>query len=280
MGRFTAISILAALLAFVPCLADEDPPPPVDLPAAGPDVVTSPVNPAREPIDRGRRRLFQRFVEDAAIVPGGWIEGQYSFENLPDENRHFAGARIAFKVVRDLEAGMRLGYELINPDHGSRASGASDIDLYAKYRFPGSRGRFAAGALFKAPVADEGKMLGTGKSDLEIFGAYRADLEAVTLVANAGFRLNGDPSPPLQPARNSYLAGGAVLLPATPSVTFVVEGTLETTRVAGGSDDARLTVGLEVLGHGGKGGFRAAVGLPLSDGAPDGQLLVGAFFTY
>jgi hypothetical protein len=280
MARLTTSSILTVLLAVASCAAADEMPSPGDPADPGPAAPTARLVAANQAIDRGRRRLFQRFVEDAAIVPGGWIEAQYSFEDLPDGSRHFVGPLIAFKVARDLEAGMRFGYLFINPDGAPRASGVSDIDLYAKYRFKGTHGRFAAGALYKAPTADEGKLLGTGKSDLEIFGAYRADLEAVTLVANAGFRLNGDPSPPRQAAKDSYLAGGAVLLPATPSLTFVVEATLESKRAAGGSDDARLILGMEVLGHGGKGGFRGAFGLPLSSGAPDGQLLVGAFYTY
>ncbi len=241
-------------------------------PAAAPAGKTSP--------DRDWRRLFQRFVEDAAVTPGGWIEGQYSYENLPDESRHFAGPLIAFKAIKDLEAGLRFGYLNINPDIGSRESGFSDIDLYAKYRLPGGRGRFAFGALVKAATADETKGLGTGKPDLEVFGAYRVDLDAVSLVANVGARSNGNPDPPLPSARDSYLFGGAIVLPVTPAMSFVLEGTFESARKEGAKDDARLTLGTQIFGYQKRGGFRAAVALPLSSGAPDEQIIVGGFLTY
>ena len=230
--------------------------------------------------DRGNRRLFQRFVEDAAITPGGWVEGQYLYENLPDGARHFAGPLLSFKVVTDLEAGMRFGFLHLRPDACPTESGLSDVDLYAKYRLPGGRGRFALGGLVKAATADEAKGLGTGKTDVEAFGAYRADLEAVTLVANAGIRFNGEPDPPAPSARDSILFGGAIVMPATPTVSFVVEATYESKRRVGGRGDARLTAGLQVFGPQRRGGLRGAVAFPLSDGAPDLQMLLGAFLTY
>ena len=238
--------------------------------------------------DRGNRRLFQRFVEDAAITPGGWVEGQYLYENLPDGARHFAGPLLSFKVVEDLEAGMRFGFLHLRPDAGPTESGLSDVDLYAKYRLPGGRGRFALGGLVKAATADEAKGLGPGKTDVdqgnvEILsdGVWRrADLEAVTLVANAGIRFNGEPDPPAPSARDSILFGGAIVMPATPTVSFVVEATYESKRRVGGRDDARLTAGLQVFGPQRRGGLRGAVAFPLSDGAPDLQMLLGAFLTY
>ncbi len=232
------------------------------------------------PPERGARRLFQRFVEDAAVVPGGWIEAQYRYENLEDGGRHFAGSLIAFKVIDDLEAGLRFGFVDVTPDSAPDSSGLSDLDLYAKYRLPGGRGRLAIGAVLKAPTADEQEGIGTGKRDVEIFGAFRADLEAVTLVANLGYRFNGQPDPPLPETEDTLLVGGAVLLPATPALTFVIEGTYESRRLDSGKADGRLTVGLQHFGEGGQGGFRGALGIPLSDGAPDYEILLGAFFAY
>ena len=230
--------------------------------------------------DRGARRLFQRFVEDAAVTPGGWIEAQYRYANVPGASRHDAGPLIAFKVVENLEAGLRFGYADVNSDSGAGGSGLSDIDLYAKYRLPGGRTRLAFGTLLKAATADEGEGLGTGRTDLELFTAFRADLEAVTLTWNAGVRLNGSTAPPVPETENSLLLGAAILMPATGRVTFVVEGTYESGRFEGAEDDARLTVGLQSLGPAQRGGFRAAIGVPLSDGALDYEILAGAFLTY
>ncbi len=230
--------------------------------------------------DRNDRRLFQRFVEDAAVSPGGWIELQYRYDNLEEGSRHLLGPVVAFKIVDDVEGGLRFGWQDVNPDAGMNESGLSDIDLYAKYRFPGARARSAVGALLKLPTADEEKGLGTGKQDVELFAAWRADLEAVSIVANAGVRFNGDPDPPLPPTDDSILLGGALLLPATPGLTFAIEATYETERFEGAGSDARLTLGAQARGRGGRGGLRGAIAFPLSDGAPDYEVIVGGFLTY
>jgi hypothetical protein len=229
--------------------------------------------------DREGRRLFQRFVEDAAIVPGGWIEGQLIYTNLPRGDRTFAGPLIAFRMAPTLEAGLRFGWLDVDPDSGRGGSGFSDVDLYLKYRLPrGGVHRLAFGALIKAPTADDEEGLGTGETDVEIFGAYRADLPAVTLVLNAGARYNGDP--PVAETENSILFGGGVLMPATPRLTFIIEGSYETERFEGGEDDGRLITGLQLMGRGRRGGFRGALALPLTDGAPDYEIIFGALFTY
>ena len=230
--------------------------------------------------DRSDRRLFQRFVEDAAVSSGGWVEMQYRYENLENGSQHLLGPLVAFKIVNDVEGGLRFGWQDLNPDSGPNESGLSDIDLFGKYRFQGRRARAAVGALLKLPKADEAKGLGTGRQDVELFGAWRADLEAVSIVANAAIRFNGNPDPPLPPTDNSFLLGGAILLPASPQLTFVIEPTYETERFEGASSDARLTLGFQARGRQGRGGLRGAVAVPLSDGAPDYQVIVGGFLIY
>jgi hypothetical protein len=231
--------------------------------------------------DRNARRLFVRFVEDAAVVPGGWVEGQYLYQNLEAGSRHFAGPLIAFKVVEGVEAGLRFGYVDLRGGQGPDGAGLSDIDLFLKYRLPGKgASRVAIGALLKAPSADEAEGLGTGEPDLEGFVAWRADLEAVTLVASAGARFNGQPDPAFIDTEDSVLLGAAVLLPATERVTFSVEGTYETERLEGDDADGRLTLGLQAFSRRRQGGFRGAVTLPLTDGAPDTELFLGAYLTY
>jgi len=236
--------------------------------------------PGRSLAERNERRLFQRFVEDAAISTGGWIELQYRFDNLQDGTQHFLGPLVAFKIVNDFEGGLRFGWQDVNPDSGPNESGFSDIDLYAKYRFPGNRSRTAVGGLVKLPKGDEEKGLGTGKEDFEVFFAWRADLDAVSIVANVAARYNGNPEPPLPSSSNSALVGGALLLPVSARETFVIEATFETERVEGATNDARLTLGLQHRGRQRKGGLRGAVAIPLSDGAPDYQVIFGVYATY
>ena len=230
--------------------------------------------------DRNDRRLFQRFAEDAAVSTGGWAEILYRYTNQANGSEHVLGPLVAFKIVNNIEGGLRFGFKDVNLDPGSGGSGLSDIDLFAKYRFPRGRGRAALGALVKVPAADEEDGLGTGKSDLEVFAAWRGDLEAVSIVANAGARFNGDPDPPAAPTDNSLFFGGALILPASPTLTFVIEGTYETERFEGASDDARLTLGVQSRRAQGRSGFRGAVAIPLSDGAPDYEAILGAFLTY
>ena len=245
---------------------------------------------ARQPVGRGisgsedrdARRLLQRFVEDAAIIPGAWVEGLYVYQNQPGSNSsHFIGPLIAFRVVPNVEAGIRFGFLKQGSDTMPDGSGLSDIDLYAKYRLPGTgRGRAAIGALFKAPTGDEEKGLGTGKADIEIFGAWRADLEAVTLTANAGVRFNGNPDSPLEESEDSILLGAAILLPARSNLTFLIEATFESERTEGGESDARLTLGAQGFGLGRGSGLRGGLSIPLRDGAPDYELIFGAAFVY
>ncbi len=264
-GRLRAAAILASMvLASVPVSAQ-----------------TVSRGPSSMGADRGDRRLFQRFIEDAAVVPGGWIEGQLDFQNLPDDSdRLFIGPLIAFKISDEIEAGLRFGFLRVDDDSGPEGSGLSDIDLYAKYRFPAWRGQAAIGALLKLASGDEEDGLGTGEKDLEIFTAWRADLEAVTLTANVGVRLNGSPDPPVPRTEDSLLLGGALILPASSGLSFVIEATYESERFKHADPDARLTLGFQSLRGDPGGGFRAALAIPLSDGAPDYELIGGAIFVY
>ena len=249
--------------------------------AIGPAAAQTPPGSGRKNTsDRNERRLFQRFVEDAAVSTGGWAELQYRYTNFSNGSEHFLGPLVAFKIVNDVEAGLRFGFRDVNPDPGSGASGLSDIDLFAKYRFPGSKGRAALGILAKVPTADEEEGLGTGKSDFELFGAWRADLEAVSIVANAGVRWNGEPDPPLPPTDKSVFVGGGFILPASATLSLILEATYETERFEGASDDARLWLGVQSRRKQGRTGLRGGVAIPLSDGAPDYEVLLGLFLTY
>jgi len=249
------------------------------MPAAGPIAAQTAGGPA--PADRDARRLMQRFVEDSAIVPGGWAEGQFAYADLPDDDSRWSiGTLLAFKVTEQMEAGLRLSYLSVDADPLPEGSGLSDIDLYAKYRFHGGAGRCALGGLIKAPTADEEEGLGTGKVDVEGFFACRADLQAVTLAGNLGARYNGDPDPPLPAANASVLAGGALLLPVGAQITFLIEASYESERLDGAGSDARLTLGFQGVAERPGFGLRGGVGLPLSEGAPDYEVLFGAVYLY
>ena len=130
------IAVLLFLLlpaAAVPGLCQSPPP-------GAPDADPPGSLPAKRNLgDRNDRRLFQRFIEDAAVSSGGWAEMQYRYDNLRGGKDHFIGPLVAFKVVTDVEAGLRFGWLDFRPDTGPNGSGLSDLDLYAKYRLPGGR---------------------------------------------------------------------------------------------------------------------------------------------
>lgn len=231
--------------------------------------------------DRDARRLFQRFAEDAAIIPGGWMEGFLSFEHFESGvERVFLEGQFAFNIAEDNEMGLRLGFEwLDDDDSGFDGEGIADIDVWFKHRFAGSS-PCAIGGLLKLPTADEDEGLGTGKADFEFFGACRANLEAVTFTANAGARYNGDPDPPFPDSDASLLAGVGAIFPVGREISIVLEGSYETERLDGVGSDGRLTIGMQGVATRPGFGFRGAVALPLTDTAPDYQVFFGAVYLY
>ena len=159
--------------------------------------------------DRDSRRLFQRFAEDSAIIPGGWLEGQLSFEhiNSGSERAHLDGL-FAFSVGETNEAGLKLGFQWFNADDPDPdGSGIDDIDLYFKHRLKNGASHCALGGLMKLGIANEDEGLGTGKTDVEGFAACRADTRAATFTGNLGARYNGQPDSPLPDSEVSILAG-------------------------------------------------------------------------
>jgi len=247
--------------------------------AVSPLAAQAPGAPAE--VDRDGRRLFQRFAQDAAIIPGGWIEGVFDYQNQTDgAERFFAGGQFAFRLGERAEAGLLLGWAKQDSGDGPHGSGLDDIDLYGKYRFRGAGGRCAAGGLVKVATGDEAKGIGTGAMDVEGFFACRGDFAAVTLAGNVGARYNGDPDAPLPQANASMLAGGAIVIPAGVRTTFVIETTWESERLDGAGSDARLTLGYSGAGPEPGFGLRGAVALPLADGAPDYEILFGAVWVY
>jgi hypothetical protein len=245
------------------------------------ETAAQPAPAAARPTTRDTRRLFQRFAEDAAIVPAGWAEGQFVYTNLSDSGTHqFLGAQLAFRLTDQAEAGLRLGWENLDASDAPDGSGLADIDLYGKYRFHGGAGHCAIGGLVKAPTADEDKGLGTGSADVEVFGACRADLKAASATANAGARYNGSTDAPLPDSQASVLLGGGLLIPTGQRATIVIEATYESQRFDGAGSDARLTLGMQWSPPAPGLGFRGAVALPLSDAAPDSQVLFGAVWLY
>ena len=287
-------ALLALLAAASPARAQEPEyvPPPQDFGAQGTPPPATPQQPPpaqnqaapRTPAQpqRDAQRLFQRFAEDAAIIPGGWVEGRFSWEHFDGGgDRFLLGGLLAFRVTEGVEVGLDFGYENVDlKEFDLSGSGLSDIDLYGKYRLSGGTSPCALGGLVKIPTADETKGLGTGALDVEGFAACRADLSALTLTGNLGARYNGSPDAPFPDSQASVLAGAGLIFPVGRRMSFVLEGTWESERLDGAKNDARLTLGVQ--GNPVRPGWalRGAMALPLNDSALDYQGLFGAVYIY
>jgi hypothetical protein len=286
------LAVVALLAAGAPALAqDETVKPPDDFgagqapspPPQPPQQVAPPpsAKPGQQP-QRDAQRLFQRFAEDAAIIPGGWVEGRFSWEHFEGGgDRFLLGGLLAFHVAEGAEVGLDFGYEDVDlKDFDLSGSGLSDINVYGKYRLNRGTSPCALGGLLKVPTADEKKGLGTGVLDAEAFAACRANLSAVTLTGNLGARYNGNPDPPFPDSRASVLAGAGLIVPAGKQMSFVLEGTWESERLDGAKNDARLTLGVQGNPQRPGWALRGALALPLNDSALHYQGLFGAVYLY
>jgi len=225
-------------------------------------------------------RLFQRFIEDGAVIPGGWVEGQARLQFFDDGEAVSLSPIIAFNVAEDIELGGRVGLLSYNPDPGGTETGFTDMDLYGKIRLTMQPTQFALGVLLKLPSGDEKKstLHGTGEMDVAFFGGVRHDFKSLTFVASGGFRINQDPEPgavvPGLPASAvpegelSLQLGVGLIVPFTPKLSGVAETSFETERIDGAGSDFRVTLGSEYRA-GESFGMRFAAAGGIGDAAPN-----------
>jgi hypothetical protein len=231
-------------------------------------------------------RLFQRFAEDGAIAPHVWLEGQGRWQTNTRffgdlESDRWAGlAVLGLGLTEELEMGLRIGVLQVDPDSGASENGISDLEVHVKYRLDELPASIVVGGLVKLPTADEEHGLGTGKVDLEGFGAVRKDLGHVTLIGNGGLRINQDPDVEGEiDGEMSILLGGGMIIGLTSRVYNSWEITYESKRYEGGAGDSRLTPGI-MWRVGNRGLVRGAIGIGLSDGAPDFDGIFSVALTY
>jgi hypothetical protein len=237
-------------------------------------------------------RLFLRFVEDAALVPSYWLEGQARWQTntgafgadegaASEANTLSATGVFAMNVAEDFEFGGRIGLAHRDPDDGSGETGLTDMDLWGKVSVATDPMAFSVGLLVTAPTGSEDKFLGTGETNVEFFGGVRKALGRVTLAGNLGMRINQDADfdeVELE-GQNSLLGGAAVLVEATRNVGLILEYAVESARYEGTGTDARLLGGFDwsvseqFLVRGGVAGG-------LSNGAPDVELIGSAAWLF
>jgi len=232
------------------------------------------------PSAASNHRFFIRFVEDAALTPSFWLEGQGRWQTntagfVEDGDGSEAtlfstGGIFAMNIAEDFEFGARLALAHRDPDDGSGESGLTDTDIWGKLSIVSDPVSVSVGLLLTLPTGSEDDFLGTGETNVEFFGGLRKDWGKVTLAANAGFRVNQDADlgDLALEGQNSFLAGLGLIIPATQRLSFTIEYALESERYEGAHNDARLLGGFDwTMGEHFQ--IRGAAGGGLSEGAPD-----------
>lgn len=229
----------------------------------------------------GNHRLLDRFVEDGAIVPRGWIELRAAYADYQQGGRDLAaGAIAAFRFGRDVEAGFIGGVIDRRRSAGTPLFGAplprdvdgaglADLALYGKYRVFSGPLDLAVGGRVIVPLADEEAGRGPGVFQYEAFTGMRKTWPRVTLIGSAGVAGRGDSkSPGTAEGRSSVKLGLGTLVPLSLLWTMMGEVAYESARFEGEGSNARVLVGLDwrptkfLAARGG-------AGAGLTDGAAD-----------
>jgi len=227
----------------------------------------------------GADRLFQAFVEDAAIVPTQWWEGQIVFFDGPDPlDSTVAMVVAAIQPRQGLEFGGRVGFGNTDaPASLPDGSGATDLDLWGKWHLGSTtQSDFTVGLLLTIPTGDDTAGLGNDSFGAAIFGALRHGLNNAIFTAHAGLRFNEDGmilGIPLD-GTTSGIVGVGIIVPLADRLSVVGEANVESERFEQLDSDFRLVGGVNWRTSN-RGTLRGALTLGITDGAPDAQLILG-----
>ena len=250
-------------------------------------------------------RLIEGFFYDPAIA-NQWWEAQFRVQNgafppIQDADGMKLGGVVAINVFKNVELGGQVFWADYDLDHSftqngntfDGESGATDLDLFGKYRFMDGDFQFAVGGELTLPTGSEDDGLGTGAVTPAIFGAVRGDLSSnqtgtFTGVAHLGFRFNGDPEffgSDAFDGKTSVFVGAGVLVKLNDTFGWTAELNMETERFDvdnsnfEGDSDIRLTGGAHWdfrKNHLLRGG--ASFGL--ADGAPDFEVIASYVYHF
>jgi len=228
-------------------------------------------------------RLFLGFAEEASLVDRQWWEGQLEFQDGDLADATILRGVAAFQPWDDFEVGGKVGFgdtdaNGLTPD----GSGATDLDLWGKFHFGNRDGNeYAAGVTLIVPTGDDTAGLGLDAFSAGGFLSMRRQMKGWTFNGNVGLAFNDDGQVFGMglDGETSFTVGAAGLIPIGDRTTFVGEARYQSERFDGFDSDTRILGGLNF--HVTDGGlFRVALGLGLSDGAPDAQLIAGYASTF
>jgi len=239
---------------------------------------------APKPGSSGTDRLFLGFAEEAAGVPGQWWEAQLEFRDGGPIDATILRGIVALKLFDRMEMGGRVGFGSTDAPHGGEdGSGATDLDLWAKWNlgnFDGATDVFAGG-LVTVPTGDDTAGLGFDAFDIEGFAGIRHRLDTVILAGHAGLRVNGDGQigGTELDGNTSVLIGGGVLFPLADQLTLVGETLIQSERYDDTDTDWRVLAGANWRPWN-RGMLRGGISVGLTDGSADAQLFAGYAYVF
>jgi hypothetical protein len=241
------------------------------------------------PATSGSDRLFLAFIEDAAVVPNQWWEGQLEYidgsvDGLAVDAFLLRGV-VAFQPWDRWELGARLALGSTDTPSGlPDGRGATDLDLWGKYYLgrTSERTEFSAGGVLVIPTGDDSAGLGTDAFAFTAFGAMRQRFQGFILSFNIGAQFNQDGQIfrdfQLE-GKTAPIVGAGVIIPSSDRISWVGEFRYWGERFDGADSDTRLLGGINWRVQN-RGMFRGAIGVGLSDGAPDFQITAGYAFNF
>jgi hypothetical protein len=224
-------------------------------------------------------RLFLAFVQDAAIAPSQWWEGQFEYQNGGSEipvDAWIVRGVFAFQPIHNLEVGGRLGLGNSNTPPGyDGGTGATDLDIFGKWMFLNAADHldFSAGAVVTLPTGDD--------TAFQAFGAMRYRMDGAIIGGHIGARYNGDGEflgADIN-GKSSFELGVCALFPLANEVTITAEAQIETSRFEGVDSTANLVGGVDWNAFR-RGVLRAALAAGLTDATPDFRILLGYAYTF
>ncbi len=239
----------------------------------------------------GDDRLLTQFVKDGEVVAHSWLEGRIDFQGWDEGDRAALGGLLAFTFASDFEVGVTFAGMWVDPDGSGSDEGFSDTQVFGKVRLIEKPVVLSVGTVISLPTGDEDDGRGPGAGEREVFGAIRRAYRPMTLVANAGFRVNQDADVDLLPGgfpsggssgetegKVSFRLGAGLIFLHGERWSSQVELSFETKRYQGHDSDLRFTPGVSFRSD--RATLRAGLSLGLTDGAPDYSLLGSAVLRF
>ncbi|HYV19058.1 MAG TPA: hypothetical protein VFC25_08515 [Verrucomicrobiae bacterium] len=151
----------------------------------------------------GDDRLLDSFVEDGALIDKMWIEIGAEGRGSDEGDDLAMRLRAAFRYGRDVEAGVDLGLLRRGREAGATLfgtdvptefahTGASDPQIFGKYRLLRGACDLAIGARFSLPAASDDSGLTSGAYEGRGFVAFRGAWRKAALIGHLGLGKSGD----------------------------------------------------------------------------------------